>query len=200
MKKILAIILAVAMMATMLAVSVSAAKEVGGENGITPDAWTSPTTTPGQDLKVKVADVTHKYAVDLTFAFDSLVIGGDIKWNVNTMKYNVEGRTLADTTKTIAVSNRSDLPVYAYAAATDVDAADGITITSANTETSKLEVAKATRGTTANGTATVGTLNISVTSTNWDDVAAYYAEKKLANEIQEEWTIASVTVTISKDN
>ncbi len=196
MKKILAIILAVAMMATMLAVSVSAAKEVGGEDGV--ETFTP--TTDAHDLKVKVTDVTHKYAVDLTFSFDTLVIGGTIKWNVNTMKYDVADKTLTDTVKNITVSNRSDLPVYAYATATDADTADGITIASTYTDTSKLTVAKATRGTTTNGTATNGTLNINVTSANWDAVAAYYAEKKLADEAQSEWKIASVTVTISKDN
>ncbi len=197
MKKLLAIILAVAVMATMLAVSVSAAEDVGGEDGV---ETFEPTTTDAHDLKVKVTDVTHKYAVDITFSFDTLVIGGTITWNVNTMKYDVADKTLTNTVKDIKVSNRSDLPVYAYATATDADGSDGITITPANTETSKLTVAKATRGTTTNGTATEGTLTINVTSTNWDEVAAYYAEKKLANEAQSEWKIASVTVTISKDN
>lgn len=195
MKKLFAIILAVAITATMLAVFVSADKEVGGADGVT----TFDPTSTGKDLHVKVSDVVHKYAVDLTFSFDDLVIGGDISWNVNTMKYDFTGVTPVDTAKTITVTNRSDLSVYAYATASDADADDGIAVTPATySDTNKLEVAKATAGTTGNGTATTDTLTINVTSTDWQNVVEYYAAKK-ANEGTDVFKIATVTVTISKD-
>lgn len=201
MKKILAIILSVAMIATMLAVSVSAADKqvvVGDNGGVTDFA---DTTTGGQDINVKVTDITHKYAVDVTFGLSDLTIGGSITWNVDTMKYDVAGSTLTDTTQTIEVSNRSDLPVYAYATISNDDAADGITVKAdKDSDANKLTVAKATAGSGAtNGTATSAEINISITSANWNTVAEYYAAKKLAAPETTTYKVATVTVTISKN-
>ena len=204
MKKFIAILLTVAMLATVLAVSVSAADVmhegvVGGTNGLpTFDA----TKTPEENLNVKVSDVTHKYAVDVVFSLDDLTIGGTITWNVNTMKYEVANTTLEDTTRTVTVSNRSDLPVYAFATVTDQDANDGITVAAEkNSDTNKLTIGKANVGTAvANGTPTTGVLTINVTSGDWGAVAEYYAGKRLAsaNQATATFTIATVTVTITK--
>lgn len=209
MKKILAVVLAVAMFATILAVSVSAKnvmKEsvVGGSDGVT--TFDPTTTTPGEDLNVKVSDVTHKYAVDVVFSLDDLTIGGTITWNVNTMKYEVKGTTLDNNTtitRTVTVSNRSDLPVYAFATVTDQDAGDGITVEAEkDSATNRLTIGRATAGTAAaNGTPTKGVLTINVKSGDWGAVAEYYAAKRLASENQatDTFRIATVTVTISKD-
>lgn len=200
MKRILAIIISVAMIATMLAVSVSAEKEVGGDNGV---LTFEPTTPPGEDLNVKVTDITHKYAVDLVYSLQDLVIDGNITWNVNTMKYEVANTTLEDTTRTVTVSNRSDLPVYAFATVTDQDAGDGITVAAdKNSDTNKLTIAKATAGAGgANGTSTVEELVINLKSDNWNAVAEYYAAQRLAsaNQATDTFRIATVTVTITKD-
>lgn len=159
-------------------------------------------TTPGENLNVKVSDVTHKYAVDVVFSLDDLTIGGTITWNVNTMKYEVANTTLEDTTRTVTVSNRSDLPVYAFATVTDQDANDGITVAAEkNSDTNKLTIGKANVGTAvANGTPTTGVLTINVTSGDWGAVAEYYAGKRLAsaNQATATFTIATVTVTITK--
>lgn len=196
MKKLLAIIITVAMLATMLAVSVSAAKEVGGEDGVT---TFDPATVGGQDINVKVTEITHKYAVDVTFGLSDLTIGS-ITWNVNTMKYDVEGSTLADATQTIEVSNRSDLPVYAYAEISNTVADDGISVTADKDSTAnRLTVAKATAGTGAtNGTATAENISISISSDDWNSVAAYYVAKMAETNIKS-YKIATVTVVISKD-
>ena len=200
MKRILAIIISVAMIATMLAVSVSAEKEVGGDDGVT---TFEPTTPTGEDLNVKVTEITHKYAVDLVYSLQDLVIDGAITWNVNTMKYEVGGNTLGNTERKVKVYNRSDLPVYAYATITNTDDADGITVTAENdSATNKLTIAKATAGVGAsNGTSTVEELVINLNSTNWNAVAEYYAAKRLAsaNQATDTFRIATVTVTITKD-
>ena len=202
MKRILAIIISVAMIATMLAVSVSAESVLGSNTGVLPDNFTTE-TTPGENLNVKVSDVTHKYAVDVVFSLDVLTIGGTITWNVNTMKYEVANTTLEDTTRTVTVSNRSDLPVYAFATVTDQDAADGITVTAEkDSATNKLTIAKATAGVGgANGTSTVEELVINLKSDNWNAVAEYYAAQRLAsaNQATDTFRIATVTVTITKD-
>lgn len=200
MKKILAVVLAVAMLATILAVSAGAEQEVGGADGVT---TFDPTTPTGEDLNVKVTEITHKYAVDLIYSMTDLTIDGNITWNVNTMKYEVGGNTLEDTTRKVKVNNRSDLPVYAYATITNTNDADGITVAAVNNSAqNKLTVAKATAGTGPNnGKSTVVELVINLTSDNWNAVAEYYAAQRLASTNQETDTfrIATVTVTISKD-
>ena len=185
----------------MLAISVSAEKDVGGDDGV--ESF-DPTTTGGQDLNIKVTDVTHKYAVDVTFNISVLTIGGSITWNVNDMKYDVaKDAALNDNTRDITVSNRSDLPVYAYATVSDRENADGITVAAnKDSNTNKLTVEKATAGTaTANGTATTGTITINITSDDWNSVAEYYAAKRLesTNQATDTFNIATITVTISKD-
>lgn len=200
MKKILAIILAVAMLTAMLAVSVSAEQEVGGADGVT---TFEPTTPTGEDLNVKVTEITHKYAVDLVYSLSDLTIDGNITWNVNTMKYEVGGNTLENTTRKVKVNNRSDLPVYAYATITNTNDADGITVAAVNNSAqNKLTVAKATAGSgVQNGTSTVEELVINLTSDNWNAVAEYYAAQRLAsaNQATDTFRIATITVTISKN-
>ena len=130
---------------------------------------------------------------------DDLVIGGTITWNVNTMKYDVKGTTLADSTQSIEVKNRSDLPVYAFATVDDV-AGDGISIAAEqDSATNRLTIAKATAGTGADGTPTKENLTINLTSSDWGEVAKYYAQKRLDNETIATFRIATVTVTITKD-
>lgn len=200
MKKILAIILAVAMLTAMLAVSVSAEQEIGGADGVT---TFDPTTPTGEDLNVKVTEITHKYAVDLIYSLSDLTIDGAITWNVNTMKYEVGGNTLENTTRKVKVNNRSDLPVYAYATISNTNDNDGITVAAVNNSAqNKLTVAKATAGSgVQNGTSTVEELVINLTSDNWNAVAEYYAAQRLASQNQETDTfrIATITVTISKN-
>lgn len=200
MKKLLAVLLTLTMLVTLPAFGASAEQEVGGANGVT---TFEPTTPTGEDLNVKVTEITHKYAVDLVYSLQDLVIDGAITWNVNTMKYEVGGNTLGNTERKVKVYNRSDLPVYAYATITNTDDADGITVTAENdSATNKLTIAKATAGVGAsNGTSTVEELVINLNSTNWNAVAEYYAAKRLAsaNQATDTFRIATVTVTITKD-
>lgn len=198
MKKILAIILSVAMIATMLAVSVSAAVVVGDNGGTTNF---NPTTTDGQDINVKVTSITHKYAVDVTFGLSDLTIGS-ITWNVDDMKYDVAESTLKTTVQTIEVSNRSDLSVYAYATVADTVTDDGITVTTdKDGAANRLEVVKATVGSgNTNGTATTGSITVTIDSADWDAATAYYVKKMAeAGSNDQTFKIATVTVTISKD-
>ena len=170
MKKLLAVLLTLTMLVTLPAFGTSAEKEVGGDNGV---LTFEPTTPTGENLNVKVTQITHKYAVDLVYSLQDLVIDGAITWNVNTMKYEVGGNTLKDDARKVKVYNRSDLPVYAYATITNTNDADGITVTAEkDSATNKLTIAKATAGTgAANGTSTVGDLVINLTSANWNAVA-----------------------------
>ena len=200
MKKLLAVLLTLTMLVTLPAFGASAEKEVGGENGV---LTFEPTTPNGEDLNVKVTEITHKYAVDLVYSLQDLVIDGNITWNVNTMKYEVGGYKLQNTERKVKVYNRSDLPVYAFATISNTNDADGITVAAVNNSAqTKLTVDKATAGSgTGNGTSTVEELVINLTSANWNAVAEYYAAQRLASNNQETDTfrIATVTVTISKE-
>lgn len=197
MKKLLAVVLAVVMLATILAVSVSAESVLGSNTGVLPEGFTSE-TAPGQDLNVKVSDVTHKYAVDIIFSATTLTLGGSITWNVETMQYDVTDSALTgDQTSTVNISNRSDLPVHAYAAVTDAETADNITFTSAyDSDTKKLTIKKSEVG-----KPTVGSIDITVKSEDWNVAAAHYAAKRLAstNQATDTFKIATVTVTITKE-
>lgn len=203
MKKLLAVLLTLTMLVTLPAFGASADDKVNGSTtGVLPENFTTE-NVGGENLNVKVTQITHKYAVDITFSFDVLEIGGTITWNVNTMRYDVAGATLTDdTTRNIEVKNRSDLPVYAFATVGKENADDGITVTAEkDSATNKLTIAKATAGTGADGTPTKENLTINLTSGDWNAVAEYYAAKRLAsdNQATEIFRIATVTVTISKD-
>ena len=202
MKKLLAVLLTLTMLVTLPAFGASADTVNGSTTGVLPDNFTTE-EVGGENLNVKVTQVTHKYAVDMVFSLDELVIGGNITWNVDTMKYDVGGTTLGHTARNVTVSNRSDLPVYAYATISNTDKADGITVTAdKDSATNKLEIGKANPGNAANdGTPNTGNLTINLTSADWNAVAEYYAAKRLAsdNQATDTFTIATVTVTISKN-
>lgn len=200
MKRLLTIILAVAMLATMLAFSASADNLVGGATGNGVEDFT-PASSESKELKVKVSSLQHNYAVDLEFDVSDLTILNSIVWNAENMEYIVGASdTTKNTTRGIQVYNRSDLPVSAYVTVTDSDAADGITVASVNHNMeTKLVVPKATPKSAgeAKGTTGKGSLVINVTSTDWEAVAKYYADK--ANNSSDAFTYATFTVTVTKN-
>ena len=194
MKKLLAILLAATMFVTVFVTSASADTVVGADGGV--ETFPS-TTTGGQNLNVKVTQVTHKYAVDVTYNLDELTFG--VTWDVNDMKYKITNGAFSDTTKTITVSNRSDLSVYAYATVADENTADGVSLVAdAKDAASRLTVDKANAGTSvANGTAKEENITISITSTDWTTAATYYANQ--VTNPNTTFKLATVTVTITKD-
>lgn len=202
MKKLLAVLLTLTMLVTLPAFGASADNVNGSTTGVLPGDFTTE-NVGGENLNVKVTQVTHKYAVDIVFSLSDLEIGGTITWNVKDLKYDVVGGLTGVQKRHITVSNRSDLPVYAYATISNTDNADGITVTAEkDSATNKLTIAKATAGVGgANGTNTTGDLAINLTSDDWNAVAEYYAAKRLNSPDQatDTFRIATVTVTISKD-
>lgn len=208
MKKFLSLMLAGLMSASLFVVGAAAETTkpgvVGGNNGVVADDFTS-VENKDNNINVKVETVTHKYAVDLVFSFNDFTLG-DLEWNVQTMRYDfVGGNTNKDDTRTIQVKNRSDKPVYAYATvAPAADKAPDLTIGmtgSGDSEGNKLTVSAANKGQgEANGTPNTGTLTVSISSTNWANVANYYGQKVAEIETPSTMTfkIATVTVTISK--
>ena len=211
MKKFLSLMLAGLMSASLFVVGAAAEETPVPKNetviGSAKDGVPSfdDKTSNGSDINVKVEDVTHKYAVDLTYNFKDLTIGG-LVWNVETLRYDfAEGKALTDSEQTITVTNRSDKPVYAWGTVTDGDKNDYVTVAmkadvAGKDTNNRLEVAKATAGQTTNGTATPGTLTVSISSANWANVANYYGKKVAETEDPSTviFKVATVTVTISK--
>ena len=210
MKKFLSLMLAGLMSVSLFVVGAAAEEPkketvVGKDGGVLDADFTKNETSNDNNINVKVEAVTHKYAVDLTFNFTDLTIGG-LVWNVDTLRYDfADGKALTDSEQTITVTNRSDKPVYAYGTVTDGDANDYVTVAMkadvAGKDTdNRLEVAKAIAGQAANGTAKEGTLTVSISSAKWADVASYYGKKITESTTPSTMTfkIATVTVTISK--
>lgn len=199
MKKFLSLMLAGLMSASLFVVGAAAEIVVGKDGGV---GTFDDTNSSGNDINVKVEDVTHKYAVDITFSFADLELG-NLEWDVDNMRYNTaNGGALANTTRTITVSNRSDLPVYAFATVADKDENDGLTVAADTySDNSRLTVAKANASTSigsGKGTATTGELKVSLNSNDWNAVASYYGAKQLADNTKV-FAVATVTVTISKN-
>ena len=205
MKKLLAVLLTLTMLVTLPAFGASAENVVGGEDGVVENDFpTNP--SGGKDLNVKVTQVTHKYAVDVTFTVADITLG-TITWNAKTMRYDLDATATqpADFEREISVFNRSDLPVYAYVGVEDADDNDNISIavdatTTGNSSTNKRLVVKATPGSNADhGTAMEEKIKVSITSQDWQTVINYYATKD-----GQDWATtpsvkyATLTVYISK--
>lgn len=208
MKKFLSLMLAGLMSASLFVVGAAAdtLKDgvVGPNHGVLENEFNTPVSNGDNNINVKVEKVTHKYAVDLKFSFGDLTIG-NLEWNVDTMRYDtVNGAELKNTTREITVSNRSDLPIQAYATVSPAaDKAPALTIGmtgSGDSDANKLTVNAANKGQgEANGTPTTGTLTVKLESTAWDSVAQYYINKQVATpDSAQTYTVATVTVVISK--
>ena len=109
MKKILSFVLVLAMIASMMCISVSALNVVGshGVNGDITDGVERPTNNSFA-LKNNVAVISAnvngstvvRYAVDLVYTQKTITIAGELVWDVNKLQY--EG------TKTITMKNGDD--------------------------------------------------------------------------------------------
>ena len=162
MKKFLSLMLAGLMSASLFVVGAAAEgtfKEgvVGPNHGVKENEFNTSVSDGGNKINVKVEKVTHKYAVDLKFSFGDLTIGN--------LEWNVKGEELKNTTREITVSNRSDLPIEAYATVSPAaDKAPDLTIGmtgSGDSEANKLTVGAANKGQgEANGEPTKGTYTV----------------------------------------
>lgn len=209
MKKLFALVLAVVMICAMSTSVFAAAEHVVGngkggttDNGTHTDGATSVDASSQAELAItaNIGATNHRYAIDIEFptmSFD--VAGSNLTWDVNTLEYVTTGATtLENETFDITITNYSDLSVWYKVAVDDKDGGDGVTVvathaTSATLATSGVEVVKAVAAT---HTATTDKFTISVTSTNWTEVAEYWAGK-LSTEGVSSLPMATATVTFS---
>lgn len=210
MKKVVSLILTLAMVFAMSTTALADPVHVvgtHGENnavtdGVEPGSFSS--TDPSTDIKISVStgEVQHRYAVDITYDVMSFnITGSNLVWNVNTLKYESEpgAAALENVRFNVAVTNYSDLPVYLTAnAEKEADASSDINIAVVEDNTETALAAKAEIADATSGTAQVLNFDVYVSSSNWDAVANYYLPKFDADTTSVD--IGTVSVTVAKNN
>ena len=224
MKKFLALILAAAMLCTMTTVIASAvSKPLVGNNagdgttddGTYTDGLAADKNFPAAgnynvEITATAGSVEHRYAVDITYDDLSFnVTASKMVWNVNTLQYEVKdgGEALSDKKFNVAITNKSDLPIYATVAVSDLDDRDGATVAAYEDEstTTKLSAGKITIEDAVNLAGTENVLNFDVTITTehntpeeWNAVSNYYAGKFTAQGNDTPITMGTMSITLSK--
>lgn len=204
MKKFLALALTLALALSISVFAVETERIVGTktdpatiDNGVTyanfGDGEGEKETTIA--ITVETALVESRYAVDVEFEALSLnITRGKLIWNVNTYEYDMPvGGDVddLDTTKELKVINHSDKPVYVKGVINKENPGDGINI--AITGEEKVERTQAGVGI---GNANFNIYTVSITSTDWNAVADFYASAlSTANSVE----VAQVKLTVSRD-
>ena len=225
MKKFLALILAVAMLCTMTTVIASAvSKPLVGNNagdGTTDDGTYTDGLAQGEnfpaagnynvEITATAGSVEHRYAVDITYDELSFnVTATTMVWNVNTLKYEVKDgdATLSNKKFNVAITNYSDLPIYATVAVSDLDDRDGATVAAYNDEADtslsagKIEIADAVA---IENNDNVLNFDVTITTPNnnddeWNAVSNYYAGKFTAQGNDTPITMGTMSITLSKNS
>lgn len=113
MKKLLAILMTVAMIVGAFTFSVSADRVVGNSNGNIDDGVTTfPDTPISGNVVLELSGIESRYAVDVVFGTLTFNFGDVSKWNVNTLEYETSASENPNVLITIDVNNYSDQPVY----------------------------------------------------------------------------------------
>ena len=209
MKKLISIILSLALVACMFAMNVGAELVVGDKDSdkalSAGDGWTD---TEFDSNKSATADVTltigtaqSRYAVDIVFngAYEISVAG--LTWDVNKLAYVTTEATIAENPKyTFVVTNYSDKSVNVATAATDV--ATGVEATFTANATGDVEDAtttscKITGNANGDGTANTATFSATLapTTTGWAETINALVGN---NPSKTSFKLATFTVTISK--
>lgn len=166
-----------------------------GEDGGVSDGVTSFTPQGANgNLKVRVQEVIHIYAIDITFSIDSLVFP-DLIWNPNQLDYVfLEDYDPNDMFHSITVTNYSDMPIKASLIANEADGNDGISLSFDKTNATIAAVN--TDGTASSGVEENFTL--SITSDNWPNTISYYTVGAGSVTGLQNIKVGEITVSISK--
>lgn len=133
MKKLISIILSLALVACMFGMSAMAAdvlkQPVGTHgNGSIDDGWTDAEFDSNKsataDVLLTLGAVQSRYAVDIVFTGTFALTAADLTWDVNELKYVSNGNVLDDQDYSFTVTNYSDKSVGVTAAADVVAGAE----------------------------------------------------------------------------
>ena len=144
MKKLISIILSLALVACMFGMSAMAAEtgtvtngkgQIGSYKGNAGDATINDgveenafdLTAFNKDVNLTLGDAKSRYAVDIVFNGTYEIEIDGLTWDVNKLTYVTTGTTVADQTYTFEVTNYSDKSVNVTTAASDV--VSGVTAT-----------------------------------------------------------------------
>ncbi len=123
MKKLISIMLSVALLVAMFTVSVYADellyKPVGNYqgpgSGTINDGWTDSQFANGQSstgtVTLTLSGVEHRYAVDVEFSALEFTLSGNNVWNVNELQYDIGSTSNPEIDIVVRVTNYSDMPI-----------------------------------------------------------------------------------------
>ena len=120
-KNFIAVFLALGMF-SMHTLGASVDNLIGGENGVDSIISDTDSTT---DIKLKVVETEHRYAVDLEYPAEgfSMTFDGEAVWDVNNYEYEVNGTAASSYSFDCKFINHSDVEVKVYA---HISLADGV--------------------------------------------------------------------------
>lgn len=120
MKKLISLVLSLALVACMFSMSVGAANVVGThkgkdqgtiDDGLSESAWNTSSSLTDV-ITLNMGGTHNRYAVDVTFGGTLTFSSGAYVWNVNNLQYETtETITLTDSSYTCLVENFSHAPV-----------------------------------------------------------------------------------------
>jgi len=222
---ILAIVMVFAFTTTAFAVKTDIVGEVNTGEAVLDDgkteAWfqtNGGSTSANIAITAETGNIEHRYAVDITYEPLSFnIAGAKLTWDVNNLKYvqTQASTAMTNTVFPITVSNRSDMPVDLAVNITDKvdDATDYLTLAfyesdaavdgESNVTGTKIGgvidtiIAPANIGTAgASGSPTDYPFALVATSTNWENVANYYANI-IAASGDTKAVVANLSITVS---
>ena len=203
MKKLISIILSIALVACMFGMSAMAADSTkyqirNSETGTVADGKeTFDATAFSQEVKLTLGTAASRYAVDIIFEGSYTLTVNNLVWNVNDLIYEIDGNTIDEQTYYFTVKNYSDKDVNASVTGvvnTAVTALEGlkITFTGDATKTIVGNVHGADKSNPSQHKFTA-TLDANKDPTTWTDVINDMVESKDAKTV----TLATFTVNVS---
>ena len=182
MKKWFWALLAVWMIAGSFSVTIRADRVVGNENGdISDGAGDIPNASgSSSEIKVMVSDVASRYAVDVTFP-QLTVVFGEVVWNVDDCRYEIEENDPGINRFDIQVTNHSDRPSLIYGDFQKTSVSDGIAVVCDASSARKLRIPAVAPEAAAPQSMTIGVLAVPETGKTWSDVLVRLLSGKTEN-------------------
>ena len=217
MKKLISIILSLALVACMFAMNVGAVDitapgsnnvvgthggSKGLDNGIDADDFDSESAKAL--VKLTLGAANSKYAVDITFAGDYVINVAGLTWDVDNLVYVTTDATVENKEYTFTVTNYSDKSVSVAATGVVDNAVTGVSVEfnttsvagdlTTNTSTASEINCVITGNAGGDENANYATFKADLKSTNWKDTV----DKLVNNKTEVEFTLATFTITVAK--
>lgn len=170
------------MIAGSFSVTIRADRVVGNENGdISDGAGDIPNASgSSSEIKVMVSDVASRYAVDVTFP-QLTVVFGEVVWNVDDCRYEIEENDPGINRFDIQVTNHSDRPILIYGDFQKTSVSDGIAVVCDASSARKLRIPAVAPEAAAPQSMTIGVLAVPETGKTWSDVLVRLLSGKTEN-------------------